>query len=57
MLYKLLRKWLKISKCCRCGKWTRTKHPFADDIDEEGQPTGYMDYCCDECFNYFLERL
>lgn len=51
---RLLRKQ---GKCCQCGKDTFDIHPFADDVDEDGQPTGYNDFCCDNCFESLQEKV
>lgn len=44
-------------KCMKCGEMTEERHKFTDDFDEEGQPTGYSEWCCDECFDDLQESL
>jgi hypothetical protein len=41
-------------KCIVCGRMTSDMHYFTDDPEDT---VGYLDYCCDECFEYLLERL
>jgi len=41
----------KKGKCIICGSETEDKHHFIDDPDDE---VGYLDWCCDECYEEFF---
>ena len=55
-MLKILKR-LGFGKCHECGNYTSHKQQFADDIDEEGNATGYEDFCCDVCWERLQEIL
>jgi len=48
------KKEIKKGKCIHCGKWTIDQHKFTDDSDDE---IGYLDWCCDNCYEDLQESL
>jgi hypothetical protein len=42
----------KKGKCVVCGRLTEDRHYFTDDGE-----SSYLDFCCDECWEYLQERL
>jgi len=59
-LFETLKKELKpqqvkMDKCICCGQLTDEMNMIADDVDEDGQPTGYRDFCHNTCYEYMQE--
>lgn len=41
--------------CVNCHRLTAERHRFTDDPESNGY--GYLDWCCDECYEHLVEKI
>jgi len=52
--YRWIRKLFSIGRCVYCNKWTKDQGRFTDEPEDT---TGYLDWCCHDCYEMLLEHL